>query len=661
MDIQTKSVHSESSVKYLRLLSQKYPTIQDVSAEIIKNEALLKLPKGTEHFLSDLHGEYEAFAHILKNASGAIKLKIDQIFGNNVSDKERKSLATLIYYPDEKLSLIRKQNENTDDWYRITLYRLIEISRLVVSKYTRQKVRKALPTGYDTIIEELLYANSANQNQEQYYEQTIKSIISADRADAFITAFANLIQSHIIYKLHIIGDIFDRGPGAHIILDRLMNYHSLDIEWGNHDVLWMGAAAGQEACIAAALTNTIKYNNFEAVEDGYGINLRPLLAFAMEVYGSDEAKPFYPKNVSPKHAKTGQTALTAQIHKAIAVIQFKLEGQTILQHPEYQMEHRLTFSNVNFEQGTVTVDGTVYPLTDTFFPTVDPKNPYALTAEETALVEKLRSSFLHSEKLQTHVQFLFKKGGMYLTYNSNLLYHGCIPMNKDGSFTAMTFDGRTLSGKAYLDYAETLARKGYFSKEGSKEKRYGMDFMWYLWCGPKSPLCGKNKIATFERYFIQDKTAWREIKDPYYTFINDEDAVMRILREFDTDETIGKIVNGHMPVKIKRGESPVKANGRLLVIDGGLSKAYQPVTGIAGYTLISSSNEMFISAHEPFVSAQHAINTEADIYSTPTIIELYAKRILVGDTDQSASIKEEIADLTMLLDAYRTGTVKQRG
>ncbi len=643
--------------KYLKLLSAKYSNIQEVATEIINLQAILNLPKGTEHFLSDLHGEHEAFMHITKNASGSIKTKIDQIFGKTVADKERQALATLVYYPEEKLSLIRKNGENSQDWYRITLYRLVEICRLAASKYTRSKVRKALPPEFAYIIDELLNTNNDyNQNREQYYEKIIATIISLGRADAFITALSHLIQRLIIDRLHIIGDIFDRGPGAHIIMERLREYHSVDIEWGNHDILWMGAAAGQDACIAAVLANSIKYNNFDTLEDGYGISLRPLVTYALDVYANDPCTPFIPKSVQDDIAEDSTVA--AKIHKAIAIIQFKLEGQTILRRPEYRMNHRLSLSEIDFSRGLITIDGSEYRLRDTNFPTVNPSDPYALTDEESALVEKLRLSFLHSDTLQRHVKFLYKNGGMYLKCNSNLLYHGCIPMEADGSFSTVELYGKNLSGKAYVDYAEKLARQAYFSGDAQKKFR-GADFMWYLWCGAKSPLNGKNKISTFERYFIEDKAAWEEHKDPYYTFINDEATVRKILAEFDLDENKGKIINGHMPVKIIKGESPVRANGRLLVIDGGMSKAYQPVTGIAGYTLISNSNEMILSAHEPFVSAEKAISQEIDMHSHPSPIERFESRVLIKDTDTGKILQDEIRDLEMLLEAYKAGTIKQ--
>ncbi len=648
--------------KFLELLAKEYPTIQAASTEVINLQAILNLPKGTEHFLSDLHGEYEAFLHILQNASGVIKVKIDTIFGNTITESERRVLATLIYYPEEKLALIKaKGTDNMEDWYRITLYRLVEVCRVAASKYTRSKVRKALPKDFDYIIEELLHTNDYSLNKEQYYEQIIRTIIAVGRADAFIIALAKLIQRLIIDRLHIIGDIFDRGPGAHIIMERLCRYHAVDVQWGNHDILWMGAASGHDACIADVITNCIKYNNFDTLEDGYGINVRPLATFAMEIYGDDDCHSFLPRTTYHTDSTPNEARRAAQIHKAIAVIQFKLEGQVILRHPEYCMDDRLLLRHVDFGKGTVEIDGESYPLNDTIFPTIDPADPYRLTEEEAQLVEKLRLSFLHSDKLQQHVKFLYKNGSMCLAYNGNLLYHGCIPMEPDGSFSQVTIGGKPRSGKDYIDYADKLARQGYFARPDSPEKAAGMDFMWYLWCGPKSPLNGKNRMTTFERYLIDRQSTWAEIKDPYYTYIESKETVVRILAEFGLTDPYSKIINGHMPVKISKGESPVKAGGRLLVIDGGLSKAYQPVTGIAGYTLIFNSYEMVLCAHDPFDSVQKAVAQEADIHSSSQIIEKMPRRIFIRDTDDGARIQSRISDLEMLLAAYRKGLIKQAG
>ena len=650
----------EENRKFLELLAQKYPNIQTASTEIINLEAILNLPKGTEHFLSDIHGEYEPFLHILKNASGVIKSKVDAIFGNTITEEERRKLATLIYYPEEKLALIKKQGGASADWYRITLHRLMEVCRVSASKYTRSKVRKALPKDFEYIIDELLHSSGRDHDKDQYYEQIIRTIIETDRADAFIVAIARLIQRLVIDHLHIIGDLFDRGPGADIILDHLCSYHKVDIQWGNHDMLWMGAAAGQEACMAVVLTNCIKYNNFDTLEDGYGINVRPLATFAMETYGSDPCTCFMPKTTNDADVSDHDEVLAAKILKAIAIIQFKLEGQVILQHPEYHMDDRLLLRHVNFAAGTVELGGKDYPMCDTHFPTIDPQNPYELTAEESGLVEKLRLSFLHSEKLQRHVNFLFHHGSMYLVCNGNVLYHGCIPMEPDGSFTTVRLGDREVAGRAYLDEADRLVRQGYYGKSDSPEKMEGMDFMWYLWCGPKSPLCGKNRITTFERYFVADQSTWEEHKDPYYKIGYTEAGADAILREFGLTLKRSKIINGHMPVKIKKGENPVKAGGKLLVIDGGLSRAYQPVTGIAGYTLIFNSHEMVLSEHHPFDSVQVAVNKDEDMHSSSRVIERMDNRLMIRDTDTGKMLASNVADLQMLLSAYRMGIIKQQ-
>lgn len=646
--------------KFLELLSRQYPTIQAASTEVINLRAILNLPKGTEHFLSDIHGEYEPFLHILKNASGVIKNKVDAIFGNTITEEERRRLATLIYYPEEKLALLKKQGGASADWYRITLHRLMEVCQVAASKYTRSKVRKALPPDFEYIIDELLHSNGSDHNKDRYYEQIIRTIIEIDRADAFIVAIANLIQRLVIDHLHIIGDVYDRGPGAHIILDHLCAYHSVDIQWGNHDMLWMGAAAGQEACIATVLANCLKYGNFDTLEDGYGINIRPLATFALETYGDDPCACFQPKNPAQAKITDHDRAMAARIHKAIAVIQFKLEGQVILRHPEYRMDDRLLLRRVNFARGTVALADGEHPLRDTHFPTIDPADPLALSPEEAQLVEKLRLSFLHSEKLQRHVRFLFQHGSMYLVCNGNLLYHGCIPMEEDGSFSTVNLGGRQVSGRAYLDEADRLVRSGFFGRAESPERAAGADFMWYLWCGPKSPLSGKNRITTFERYFVAEPAAWEEHKDPYYRVSYSRAGAEAILAEFGLTLPRSKIINGHMPVKIRKGESPVKAGGKLLVIDGGLSRAYQPVTGIAGYTLTFNSRELSLAEHLAFDSVQRAVAEDEDMHSNTHVVEKLESRLMIRDTDVGRSLAGNISDLEMLLDAYRAGIIKQK-
>ncbi len=643
--------------EYLKLLSKSYPTISAAATEIINLQAILNLPKGTEHFLSDLHGEHEAFLHILKNASGVIKTKIEDLFATNLSKSERKTLATLIYYPEAKLALIKKNEENLDDWYKITLYRLIELSKTLESKYTRSKVRKALPKEFEYIIDELLHTDGVSQNKHEYYYQIIQTIIKTDRADAFIVALSKLIQRLAIDHLHIIGDIFDRGPRADIIMDELMRYHSVDIQWGNHDIVWMGAAGGSEACIANVIRNSLKYNNFDVLEDGYGISTRPLMTFAIEKYANDPCTIFLPENY--ENITTGTSDITvAKIHKAIAIIQFKLEAQIILRHPEYNMSNRTMLDFIDFDKGTILLEGKEYELLDNNFPTIDKNNPFELTPEEEDVISRLKQSFLHSEKLRSHVNFLFTKGNIYKTYNGNLLYHGCVPMESDGSFSKVNFFGEELSGKEYVEKAEQVVRCGYFGLD--TEKKDGLDFTWYLWCGSKSPLYGKNKMTTFERYFINDVDLASEVKDAYYGYVERKDVCLKILSEFGLDNESSHIINGHVPVQIKKGESPVKAGGKLLVIDGGLSKAYQAKTGIAGYTLIYNSYGLILSSHEPFVSTTETIEKERDMHSESVVLESTMNRIKVADTDNGRRMKIKISQLERLLAAYRSGILTER-
>jgi fructose-1,6-bisphosphatase-3 len=644
-------------IDYLRLLSEQYPTIKSACAEIITLQSRQKL---TEHFMSDIHGEYESFLHILKNASGVIKDKITSIYGRTLSEHDREILSTLIFYPEQKLDLIKRQVPNIEDWYKITLYRLIEICRVVASKYTRAKIRKLLPESFGDIIDELIHANTDfGSDKEGYYNEAIATIVEMGQADAFIVDISKLIQNLAIGKLHIIGDIFDRGPRADIILDTLIHYHSVDIQWGNHDVEWMGAAAGSLACIASVLCISTKYSNFDCLEDGYGINMRPLTVFALETYSDDPCECFMPRNPNRISITQHDTNFWAKMHKAISIIQFKLEGQIILKHPEFKMDNHLLLDKIDYEKGTITIDDKTYKLKDTNFPTVDPADPYKLTDAEQELMESLRSSFLHSEKLQNHVKFLYTKGSIYQCINNNLLYHGCIPMNADGSFTEVELCGEKVSGKSLLDKAEQIAREGYFAKNGSPEKAYGEDFLWFLWCGCYSPVYGKNKMTSFERYFIDDESTWVEIKDEYYRLVETPKICDKILREFGIDpKAFSHIINGHVPVKIKKGESPIKANGKLLVIDGGLSRAYQEQTGIAGYTLLFNSHGLLLSAHDAFESVDSAIKEEKDIYSTLDVIEYAPKRLLVEDTDVGKELDKKIQDLHALVDAYRKGIVK---
>lgn len=642
-------------VKYLERLSELYPTISAASTEIINLQSILNLPKGTEHFLTDIHGEYEAFFHVLKNGSGSVKRKIDEVFGNTLSNKDKKALATLIYYPKEKIEQVIKTEDNMADWYKITLYRLIEVSKQVAAKYSRSKVRKALPEDFAYIIEELITEKAKSIDKESYYNEIVNTIIRLDRAEAFIVAMSELIQRLTVDHLHIIGDIFDRGPGPHIIMDRLLKYHSVDIQWGNHDVVWMGAAAGHKACIAHVIRNSARYANMDVLEDGYGINLLPLATFANQTYQDDPCECFKLRGDTDYNELEVETDV--RIHKAIAIIQFKLEGQIIKDNPEFNMESRNLLDKIDYEKGTVMIDGKEYELLDKYFPTIDPKNPYELTPEEDDIMERLSKAFLGCEKLQAHARLLLTKGSLYKVYNSNLLYHGCVPLNKDGSFKEVSVYGEKLSGKALYEKLDSYIRKGFFALD-KKEKEKGKNIMWYIWLHENSPLYGKDKMATFERYFVKDKETHKETKNPYYKLIENEEVVDSILREFGLDVNESHIVNGHVPVK--KGEHPIKCNGKVLVIDGGFSKAYRKETGIAGYTLIYNSYGMILVAHNPFESAEKAILDESDIHSESMTVNRALYRKYVGDTDAGREIKETIKDLEKLLEAYRSGELSER-
>lgn len=656
--------------KYLELLGKTYKNIQEVSEEIINLQAILNLPKGTELFLSDIHGEYEAFIHILNNGSGIIKNKIEDIYKDSITEKDRKELATVIYYPEEKLNLVkkevRKNNKNIEEaqseineWYKIMLYRLIEVSRAVSSKYTRSKVRKALPKGFDYIIDELLHSQGEDRNKENYYKQIIESIIDLNRADAFIIAISNLIKRMAIDHLHIIGDIYDRGPGAPIIMDKLMEFHSLDIQWGNHDILWMGAASGNEACIANVIRICSRYDNLATLEEGYGINIRPLSMFAVKTYANDDCKNFLPKAKEVSRYSNSDKIIISKIHKAISVIQFKLEGNLIKKHPEYKMKDRLFLDKINYEKGTVLINGKEYVMNDKNFPTIDPKNPYKLSTEEAEIVERLKNSFLHSEKLNAHVNFLYSKGHMYQNFNQNVLFHGCIPMLENGEFEQVEILGKKFKGKELMDHIENVAHKAFYG-DSKGINQEAIDYMWYFWCGPKSPLFGKDKAATFERYFLAEKELHKENKNPYYSKVDDEKICNKILENFGADIEEGHIINGHIPVKVKDGESPVRAKGKLIVIDGGFSKAYQSTTGIAGYTLTYNSNGLVLAVNEPFESKQKAIEEGSDIKSEIILQENVKMRKRVKDTDIGTRLCKEIDELKMLLSAYREGILKEK-
>lgn len=643
---------SNAEIKYLKLLAEKFPSIQEVCTEIINLQAILNLPKSTEHFLSDLHGEYESFLHILKNASGVIKAKIDETFANTMTNEERKRLATLIYYPEEKLELIKKEESEIEEFYKVTLYRLIEICKVVASKYSRSKVRKAMPKEYEYIIDELLHANQGMSDKEFYYNQIINTIIKLDRADAFIIAISKLIQQLAIDHLHIIGDIYDRGPGPHIIMDKLMTYHTIDIQWGNHDIIWMGAASGSEVCMLNVIRICARYNNLDILEDGYGINIRAITEFAMEEYKEKISSTFNPQNVE-KIDNPATVELLAKIQKACSIIQFKLEGQLIKRHPEFKMEDRMLLDKINYETGKIKINGKTYALLDKYFPTIDPKDPYTLTKKEREVVDKLKKGFENSEKLQRHVQFLYNKGSLYKIYNSNLLIHGCIPMDEEGNLKCYEdIQKRKLKGKELLDYIDKTARQGYFSDVGSEEKEYGKDFLWYLWCGEMSPIFCKDAMKTFERYFIDDKELHKENKNPFYTLAQKEEVCDKIFEEFGIEKEKGHIICGHIPVKFKSGESPIKANGKLLIIDGGLSKSYQKTTGIAGYTLIYNSYGLMLAEHEPFSSQLDAIVKETDLHSSKLVVEK-VERKRIKDTDIGKDLQEQIKDLQKLLEYYK--------
>ncbi len=643
--------------RYVERLADLYPTIAAASTEIINLQAILNLPKGTEHFITDVHGEYEAFAHVLKNGSGSVRRKIDEVFGNTLSQKDKKELATLIYYPKEKLAQVKETETNMEDWYMIHLYRLIEVSKRAASKYTRSKVRKALPKDFAYVIEELITERAEINDKESYYNAIIMTMIRINRAGEFIVAISNLIQRLVVDHLHIVGDIYDRGPGPHLIMDRLLNYHSVDIQWGNHDVLWMGAAAGQQACIANVIRICARYGNLDILEDGYGINLLPLATFALRMYKDDPCACFSLKG--PQRSNQAEMETDLRMHKAISVIQFKIEGQTIRRHPEFEMEERALLHRIDHEKGTVTLDGKEYPMQDMNFPTIDPDDPYRLSAEEQDIMERLEQAFLGCEKLQEHMRFLLSKGGLYKVHNGNLLYHGCVPLNADGSFRKVRIFDQVFQGKSLYDALERYVRKGFFAIEEA-ERENGKDMMWYIWQSPNSPLFGKDKMATFERYFLKEKETHVEKKNPYYSFLEDSDVVDHIMQEFGLSLKDAYIINGHVPVKCKNGESPIKCNGRVMIIDGGFSKAYQKETGIAGYTLVYNSYGLLLVAHEPFESAEAAIEKGSDIHSENMVIKRVLKRRLVGDTDNGKEIREQIRDLETLLAAYRSGEIKEK-
>lgn len=642
---------------YLKGLAKQFPTIAAASTEIINLEAILNLPKGTEHFLTDIHGEYEQFNHVLKNGSGSVRSKIDEEFGNTLSERDKKSLATLIYYPVEKLEIVQEEEDNLEDWYKITLHRLVQMTKRTSSKYTRSKVRKALPKDFAYIIEELITEKEELEDKEAYYNEIIRTIIRIGRAPDFIVALAKLIQRMVVDHLHIVGDIFDRGKGPHIIMDTLINYHSVDIQWGNHDVVWMGAASGHLACIATVIRIAARYGNLDTIEEGYGINLIPLATFALKTYADTNCDAFTIKYSDDYNTK--DLDLDMKMHKAISMIQFKLEGQLIKRRPEFDMDDRLLLDKIDPEKKTITAYGKEYAILDVDFPTVDWSDPYKLTEEEELVVERLSDAFRHSEKLQKHVKFLFSKGGLYKAHNSNLLYHGCVPMDENGNFNKVNVFGTEYSGKQLYDVLDSYARKGYYSQDKS-EKLKGQDIIWYIWAGPNSPVFGKDKMTTFERYFIEDKAAHKETKNSYYRLMDQEEVINHILEEFGLSTTTSHIINGHVPVELKKGDSPIKCKGKLLIIDGGFSKAYQGKTGIAGYTLVANSHGMKLVSHEPFESRESAIINESDIFSDSILVETALTRLRVADTDIGVELRASIKQLEQLLQAYRDGIIVEK-
>ncbi len=651
----------KDDLRYLQLLARDFPTVSRVTTEIINLEAILHLPKPTEHFLADLHGENEAFQHVLRNASGNIKRKVNELFGSTLREQEKKNLCTLIYYPEQKLELVKQQDANMADYYQTTLNQLITVCRNVSSKYTRSKVRKSLPEEFAYIIEELLHESTEDHNKQAYFNVIIQTIIGTRRADHFIIALCYLIQRLAIDRLHILGDIYDRGPGAHLIMDTLCNYHNIDMQWGNHDILWMGAAAGNMACIASVLRLSLRYANTQTLEEGYGINMVPLATFAMETYADDPCTVFMPKiDNGAKGINEKTRRLIAQMHKAIAIIQFKLEGALYARHPEWAMEDRSLLENIHLTKGTIELGGEIYDLLDKNFPTLQPDDPYRLTNEEQELMNRLQHSFLISDRLQRHVNYLLLHGSMYNVFNSNLLFHASVPLNEDGSLRNVLIGGNYAHGKELLSRIEQMVRTAFDSVVEKEEQDNACDFFWYLWCGPDSPLFDKSKMSTFERYFIADKATHVENKGWYYTLRDKAEVCDRIMDEFEVYGPHRHIINGHVPVRVGNGETPIKADGRLMVIDGGFARAYHNTTGIAGYTLVYHSRGFQLVQHEPFSSTEEAVINGTDIRSTTQIVELTGDRAMVSDTDIGQKLRTQIADLEKLLVAYRRGIIKER-
>lgn len=657
-----KHYNIEEDMRYLQLLSQSFPTVAEASTEIINLQAILNLPKGTEHFLADIHGEYEAFIHVLKNASGNIKRKVNELFGNTLREAEKRELCTLIYYPEQKLELVKHNETDIDDWYHITLHQLVAVCRDVSSKYTRSKVRKSLPADFSYIIQELLHEHTEDHDKTAYVNVIVDTIISTGRADDFIIAIANVIQRLAIDSLHILGDIYDRGPGAHIIMDTMRKYHSWDMQWGNHDILWMGAAAGNDACICNVIRLSLRYGNLPTLEEGYGINLVPLATFAMETYKNDPCTEFIPKTTGGASQLDEKTLrLTAQMHKAIAVIQFKVESQIIAKHPEWKMNDRCLFEHVDYQNGTIELQGKTYKMSSCSFPTINPAAPSELSPEEEILISKLHHSFSVCEKLHKHIRVMLQHGCMYGIYNNNLLFHASCPLNEDGSLKEVEiYPGKKYSGRALMHHTGMQIRTAFQQDSAPEERDYAIDYFLYLWCGPDSPLFDKSKMATFERYFIADKETHVEEKGYYFKLRDNEEVIDHILDAFGVVGSNRHIINGHVPVRTLKGENPIKANGKLMVIDGGFSKAYHNETGIAGYTLVYHSRGFQLVQHEPFTSTEDAIQRGTDIKSTTQIVEMSNRRMLVADTDIGVELRKQIDDLEELLYAYRHGYIKEK-
>ncbi len=658
----TNPYNIEKDLRYLELLAKSFPTVAEASTEIINLQAILNLPKGTEHFIADLHGAYPAFQHVLKNASGNIKRKVNDLFGNEIRDSEKRELCTLIYYPEQKLELVKESEDDIEDWYHITIHKLVRVCRVVASKYTRSKVRKALPENFSYIIQELLHEKTEDYNKADYVKVIIDTIIDTGRADDFIKAICEVIQRLVIDQLHILGDVFDRGPGAHLILDMMKRYQNWDIQWGNHDIVWMGACAGNKACVCNVVRISLRYANLMTLEEGYGINLMPLATFAMNTYGNDPCEEFLPKsNGGSDKIDDSNTQLIAQMHKAISVIQFKVESQMFHKHPEWKMEDRDLLNCVDYERGVCTIKGKDYPMKSCHFPTINPKNPTALTPEEKKLMDRLHHSFVVSEKLRKHINLILSHGSMFSIINRNLLFHASVPLNADGTLKEVElYKGKKYAGKDLMQQTDLLVRTAFQSDSNSIERSYAIDYFLYLWCGPDSVLFDKAKMATFERYFLSDKATHKEEKGNFFALREREDVCDRILDAFGVEGSNRHIINGHVPVHVVNGENPIKGNGKLMVIDGGLSHAYHKETGIAGYTLVYHSRGFQLVQHEPFTSEDDAVKRGIDIKSTTQLVEMTDHRMLVADTDIGAELKKQIAALKELLYAYRHGYIKEK-